>query len=90
MLYSKYKIKTNKMANIKVYSAPWCVYCKMVKAFLEENKIQYKEVDIEKDDKAREEMVAKTGSLSIPVTDIDGEIIIGFDKPAIKKALNLK
>jgi len=62
----------------------------MVKAFLDENKIQYTEIDIEKDDKARNEMVAKTGNMSIPVTDIDGEIIIGFDKSAIKKALNLK
>lgn len=77
------------MANIKVYSAPWCVYCKMVKAFLDENKVKYTEVDIEKDDKARNEMVAKTGNLSIPVTDVDGELIIGFDKPALKKALKL-
>lgn len=78
------------MANVKVYSAVWCVYCKMVKAFLDENKVAYTEIDIEKDDKARDEMVKKTGNLSIPVTDVDGEIIIGFDKPALKKALNLK
>jgi glutaredoxin len=62
----------------------------MLKAFLDENKVSYVEVDIEKDDKAREEMVRKTGNLSIPVTDIDGEIIIGFDKAAFKKILNLK
>ena len=77
------------MAKITVYSAPWCVYCKMVKAYFDENKIAYAELDVSADDKAKDEMIEKSGQLGIPVVDIDGKIIIGFDKPAINAALNL-
>lgn len=78
------------MSNVIIYSAPWCVYCKMVKAYMDENKVTYTEVDVSVDDKGKDDMVKKSGQLAIPVTDIDGEIIIGFDKPAIKAALGLK
>lgn len=77
------------MHKIIIYSAPWCVYCKMVKAYLDENKIEYTELDVSADDKAKDEMIEKSGQLGIPVVDIDGKIIIGFDKPAINSALNI-
>ena len=77
------------MAKIVVYSAPWCVYCKMVKAYFDENKVAYTEYDVSSNDTAKDEMIEKSGQLGIPVVDIDGKIIIGFDKTAIKAALNL-
>ncbi len=77
------------MHKIIVYSAPWCVYCKMVKSYLDESKVKYTEIDVSADDAGKDDMVKKSGQLSIPVVDIDGEIIIGFNKPAIKKALGL-
>lgn len=77
------------MAKIIIYSAPWCVYCKMVKQYLDEKKIKYTELDVSSDDKAKDEMIEKSGQLGIPVVDIDGKIIIGFDKPAINAALNI-
>lgn len=77
------------MAKIIIYSAPWCVYCKMVKQYLDEKKIEYTELDVSADDKAKDEMIEKSGQLGIPVVDIDGKIIIGFDKPAINAALNI-
>lgn len=77
------------MHKIIIYSAPWCVYCKMVKQYLDEKKIEYTELDVSADDKAKDEMIEKSGQLGIPVVDIDGKIIIGFDKPAINAALNI-
>lgn len=77
------------MHKIIIYSAPWCVYCKMVKQYLDEKKIEYTELDVSSDDKAKDEMIEKSGQLGIPVVDIDGKIIIGFDKPAINAALNI-
>ena len=75
--------------NITVYSTATCPYCKMVKQFLEDNEFKYKEVDVGKDKQGAHEMVEKSGHMGVPVVDIDGEIIVGFDKPAIKKALNI-
>lgn len=77
------------MHKIIIYSAPWCVYCKMVKQYLDEKKIEYTEFDVSADDKAKDEMIEKSGQLGIPVVDIDGKIIIGFDKPAINAVLNI-
>lgn len=77
------------MAKITIYSAPWCVYCKMVKSYLDEKKIAYTELDVSTNDTAKDEMIEKSGQLGIPVVDIDGKIIIGFDKPAINAALNI-
>lgn len=68
------------MPNITIYTTPTCVYCKMTKAFLSEKSIAYQEKDVAVDAAAREEMIKKSGSLSVPVIDVDGTILVGFDK----------
>lgn len=79
------------MANkVTVYTTTTCPYCDMAKRYLKENKIEYKEVNVQNDPKAATEMVEKSGQMGVPVLDINGEIIIGFDKDAIRKALKLK
>ncbi|HSD12110.1 MAG TPA: glutaredoxin domain-containing protein [Patescibacteria group bacterium] len=75
---------------VTVYSTPTCPYCKMAKAYLQENEVDYKDVDVAADDKAAQEMIEKSGQMGVPVIDIDGAIIVGFDKEAMKKALGLK
>ena len=77
------------MVNIKVYSTPTCPYCVMAKDFLKQNKIKFQDIDVSRDHKAADEMFKKTGQYGVPVIDIDGKYIIGFDKEAIKKALKL-
>ena len=74
---------------VKIYSTPTCVYCKMAKEFFKKNNIQYDEANVAEDQAAREEMVNKSGQLGVPVIDIDGKIIVGFDESELKKALNL-
>lgn len=75
---------------ILIYSTTHCPYCKAAKEFFNENNVKYKEINVEEDEKAAHEMVKKSGQLGVPVIDIDGQIIIGFDKPALKKALDIK
>ena len=75
---------------ITIYSTPTCPYCHLEKDFLKENKIAFKEVNVAEDSQAAQQMIMKSGQSGVPVTDIDGKIIVGFDKPAIKKILNLK
>ena len=77
------------MAQVKVYSTPVCPWCSKTKEFLNENKVQFEEIDVTSDQKAAQEMFKKSGQMGVPVTDIDGEIIVGFDKTKFRKALKL-
>jgi len=75
---------------IKVYSTPTCPWCHRAKEFLKEKGIKFEDIDVSKDKKAAAEMVEKSGQMGVPVLDINGKIIIGFDEPAIEKALQKK
>jgi len=72
---------------VKVYSTPTCPYCVMAKDFFKDQNVDFEDVDVSKDHDAAKEMIEKSGQQGVPVIDIDGEIIIGFNKPAIEKAL---
>ena len=75
--------------NVKVYSTPTCPWCVRVKQFLKENNVEFENMDVSSDQAAADEMMQKTGQMGVPVLDIDGEIIVGFDKEKIKSSLNL-
>lgn len=74
---------------VKVYSTPTCPYCVMAKEYLKTNKIAFTDVDVSLDENAANEMVRRSGQMGVPVIDIDGTIIIGFDRPKIAKMLEL-
>lgn len=78
------------MAKITIYTTPTCIYCKMAKEFLSKNNVAYEEKDVASDLQAREEMVAKSHQLGVPVIDIDGEIVVGFNEEAIKEILKIE
>lgn len=78
------------MPKVIIYSTSTCPYCHLAKEFLKENKIEFKDYNVQEDQKALDEMIKKSGQYGVPVLDIDGEIIIGFDKEKISKALKLK
>lgn len=78
-----------KSSNVKVYSTPTCPYCNMAKAFLRENKVEFTDMDVSKDRAAAREVIERSGQTGVPVLDINGELIVGFDREAIKKALKL-
>ncbi len=78
------------MAKVTIYSTPSCVYCKMAKEFFAKNNVAYEEHNVASDMKAREEMVAKSHQLGVPVIDVDDQIIIGFDQKTLEQVLGLK
>lgn len=73
-----------------IYSTPTCVYCHNLKEYLKSKNIEYKEIDVSKDEKELEKMVAISGQMGVPVIDIDGNIVIGFDKQKVDELLGLK
>jgi len=73
-----------------VYSTATCPYCTLAKNFLKEHNIPFENVDVGQNREKAMEMVQKSGQMGVPVLDIDNEIIIGFDKQSIMKALDLK
>ncbi|MEK6727997.1 MAG: glutaredoxin domain-containing protein [Candidatus Omnitrophota bacterium] len=75
--------------NVKIYSTPICPWCMRLKQFLKDNNIIYQDLDVSTNQPASEEMVQKSGQMGVPVLDIDGNIIVGFDKEKIKTALGL-
>lgn len=77
------------MSQVILYTTPTCTYCKSAKAFFEEHGVDYEEVDVSQDVQKAQELVEKTGQTGVPVIEIDGEIIIGFDKRRIARALGL-
>jgi glutaredoxin 3 len=74
---------------IKVYSTLSCPYCVTLKNFLKEHKIQFEDIDVSQNELAQKEMIDKSGQMGVPVIDIDGQIIVGFDQERIKQLLKL-
>lgn len=75
------------MAKVKVYSTPVCPHCVMLKEFLKERGIEYEDIDVSSNQKAAQEMVAKSGQMGVPQIEINGKIIVGFDREKIEKEL---
>ncbi len=80
--------KTQK--KVTVYSTPTCSWCTRLKKYLDQNGIKYRDIDVSKDQKAAEELVKRSGQQGVPQTDINGQIIVGFDKQKIDKLLDIK
>lgn len=74
---------------IKIYSTPTCPYCVTLKKWLKEKNFEFEDIDVAKDERAQEEMIIKSGQMGVPVVDIDGQIVVGFDKEKISKILKI-
>lgn len=75
--------------DVKVYTTESCPHCKKLKGFLKENDVDFKNIDIGEDQEAAQEMMEKSGQSGVPVTEIDGEFIVGFDEDKLKEKLDL-
>lgn len=78
------------MQNVTIYSTPTCVYCNMAKSFFKANNVAFTEHNVAADQAKRKEMIEKTGQMGVPVIDIGGKIVIGFDEGQIKSSLGIK
>jgi glutaredoxin 3 len=74
--------------NVKVYSTPTCPWCTVAKKYLDSNNIEYEDLDVSINREAALEMVQKSGQRGVPVIEIDGNIIVGFNQQAIDKLIN--
>ncbi|MFA6216765.1 MAG: glutaredoxin domain-containing protein [Candidatus Omnitrophota bacterium] len=75
--------------DVKVYSTPTCPYCVRVKQFLKDNNVVFQDMDVSVNQAMAAEMISKSGQMGVPVLDIDGDIIVGFDKGKIQQSLGL-
>lgn len=78
-----------KNKTVKVYSTPTCPWCAKTKEFLKKHNVSYVNKDVSSDKKSAHEMFEKSGQISVPVIDIDGKVIVGFNETEIKKALKI-
>jgi glutaredoxin-like YruB-family protein len=78
------------MPQIKVYTTIYCPYCTLAKDWLKKNGLKFTEINIENKPDAAAEMVKKSGQRGVPVIDVDGKIVVGFDKVALAKILGTK
>ncbi len=76
--------------DIKVYTTPNCTWCKKLKEWLKKNKLSFQELDISENDNYRDEVIEKSGQMAVPMTDIDGKIIVGFDEKALGEATKVE
>lgn len=78
------------MPKVRLFITPACPYCFTLKEFLKDHNIAFEEIDVSKDEKAREEMIKKSGKLEVPIIEIDDQIVVGFDKEKIVKLLDIQ
>jgi glutaredoxin 3 len=77
------------MKKVKVYSTQTCGFCVRVKQYLSDNNVEFENIDVGDQPEKASEMVEKSGQMGVPVIDIEGEIIVGFDKDKISAALGI-
>jgi len=82
-------MRKNKKPRVIVFSTPTCSYCNMAKRYFRQNNIRFRDVDVSKDPAAARDIVRRSGQMGVPVIDIDGKIIVGFDKPKINNLLGI-
>ena len=75
--------------DVTIYTTHTCPWCRKTKEFFSKNKVKYREINVAEDQEAAQEMIKKSGQTGVPVSVIDGEVIIGFDEPRLRKALKL-
>lgn len=74
--------------NVTVYSTPTCPYCVMAKDYFKKNGVAYRDVDVSQDRAAAMEMIEKSGQMGVPVIDINGEVLVGFQPQVFEQLLN--
>mgnify|MGYP001567981341 FL=1 len=77
------------MKKVILYSSPTCHYCHMAKDFFAEHGVPYTDKDVATDPEARKEAIQKSRQMGVPVIDIDGEIVIGFNQPRLAQLLDI-
>ena len=75
---------------VLVFSTPTCTYCNLAKKYFREKGVKFTDIDVSRDQAAARDMVRRSGQMGVPVIDIGGRIIVGFDRPKINSLLGIK
>lgn len=75
---------------VLVFSTPTCSFCNLAKKYFREKGVKFTDIDVSRDQSAARDMVRRSGQMGVPVIDIGGKIIVGFDKPKINSLLGIK
>jgi len=87
--FSVFSQDGKKQKRVVVYTTPTCTWCNTLKTYLKQNNIQFQEIDVASNPSKAEEMVRRSGQQGVPQTDIEGQMIIGFDKSRINQLLEI-
>lgn len=82
------KRKTRKRKQVILFTTPTCGYCRTAKQYFRQNGVRFREVDVSKDPAAARDMQRRSGQMGVPVIDINGRTVVGFDRPKIERLLN--
>jgi len=74
---------------VTVYTTPTCSWCNALKSWLRKNRIAFREVDVSRDERMAQELVRKSGQMGVPQTEIDGQIVVGFNQARLKELLGI-
>jgi len=77
------------MSKVTIYSTPSCVYCRAAKEYFKSKGIEFEEINVAGNIEKQKEMVAKSGQFGVPVIDIGGKVVVGFDRPKINQLLGI-
>jgi len=81
--------KPKKRKRVVIFTTPSCVYCNHAKRYFRERGIPFRDVDVSRDPVAARDMVRRSGQQGVPVIDIGGKIVVGFNRAEIDRLLNL-
>lgn len=78
------------MKNVIIYSTPTCTYCNLAKDYMKSKGVAYTEINVATDLEKRKEMIEKTGQMGVPVIDVDGKVMVGFEESRLAELLGTK
>jgi len=82
--------ETKPQPKVIVFSTPTCTYCNMAKSYFREKGIKFTDIDVSRDQSAARDMVRRSGQMGVPVIDIGGKIVVGFNRPQVNTLLGIK
>jgi glutaredoxin-like YruB-family protein len=82
--------ETKVQPKVVVFSTPTCSYCNMAKSYFREKGIKFTDIDVSRDQAAARDMVRRSGQMGVPVIDIGGKIVVGFNRPQVNTLLGIK
>jgi len=78
-----------KQHRVIVFSTPTCPYCNMAKRYLRDRGIRFRDVDVSRDSAAARDLIRRSGQMGVPVIDVNGQLVIGFDRTRLDRLLGV-